>query len=84
MWHRSPKLRHELIVCQSDLAQIERFTDTANYPVGLYVLPKRLVEKVARLQLRKLRAELTILTDLQARYIGVEPDGPYKLDQYRY
>jgi adenosylhomocysteinase len=48
------------------------------------VLPKRLVEKVARLQLRKLRAELTILTDLQARYIGVEPDGPYKLDQYRY
>src|SRR6202522_4241034 len=66
------------------LAQIELFTNTANYPIGVYVLPKRLDEKVARLQLKKLNAELTILTDYQAHYIGVEQAGPYKADQYRY
>src|SRR5450631_484233 len=66
------------------LAQIELFTQTAKYPVGVYVLPKHLDEKVARLQLSKLAAELTELTDVQARYIGVEKQGPYKADQYRY
>ncbi len=66
------------------LAQIELFTQTAKYPVGVYVLPKHLDEKVARLQLSKLGAELTELTDVQARYIGVEKQGPYKVDQYRY
>jgi adenosylhomocysteinase len=48
------------------------------------VLPKHLDEKVARLQLRKLNAHLTELTDAQARYIGVEKTGPYKPDHYRY
>ena len=66
------------------LAQIELFTQTAKYPVGVYVLPKHLDEKVARLQLSKLGAQLTELTDVQARYIGVSKQGPYKADQYRY
>ena len=66
------------------LAQIELFTNTKQYPVGVYVLPKHLDEKVARLQLSKLGAQLTQLTDVQARYIGVDPQGPYKVDQYRY
>ncbi len=66
------------------LAQIELFTHTKKYPIGVYVLPKHLDEKVARLQLSKLGAQLTELTDLQARYIGVEKEGPYKADQYRY
>ena len=66
------------------LAQIELYTQTANYPVGVYVLPKHLDEKVARLQLSKLGAQLTELSDAQAKYIGVKKQGPYKADQYRY
>jgi adenosylhomocysteinase len=66
------------------LAQIELFTETAKYPVGVYVLPKHLDEKVARLQLSKLGAQLTELTDAQARYIGVPRQGPFKTEQYRY
>jgi adenosylhomocysteinase len=66
------------------LAQIELFTNTKKYPIGVYVLPKHLDEKVARLQLSKLGAQLTELTDVQAKYIGVERHGPYKADQYRY
>jgi adenosylhomocysteinase len=66
------------------IAQIELFTNTEKYPVGVYVLPKHLDEKVARLQLKKLNAQLTELTDVQAQYIGVHRDGPYKPDHYRY
>jgi adenosylhomocysteinase len=66
------------------IAQIELFTNPDKYAVGVYVLPKHLDEKVARLQLRKLNAHLTVLTDAQARYIGVEKTGPYKPDHYRY
>ena len=66
------------------IAQIELFTQTSKYPVGVYVLPKHLDEKVARLQLSKLGAVLTELTDAQSRYIGVSKQGPYKADQYRY
>jgi len=70
------------------MAQIELWTDakegTGKYPVGVYVLPKHLDEKVARLQLSKLGARLTELTDKQARYIGVDRAGPYKSDSYRY
>jgi adenosylhomocysteinase len=66
------------------LAQIELFTRTAKYPIGVYVLPKHLDEKVARLQLSKLGAQLTELSDAQARYIGVQKQGPYKTDNYRY
>ena len=54
------------------------------YPVGVYVLPKHLDEKVARLQLAKLNAQLTELTDAQARYIGMSKQGPFKPDHYRY
>jgi len=66
------------------LAQIELFTNTSRYPIGVYVLPKHLDEKVARLQLRRLSARLTELSDAQARYIGVDKAGPYKPDHYRY
>ena len=66
------------------IAQVELFTNTQKYPVGVYVLPKLLDEKVARLQLKKLNVELSQLTDAQARYIGVERAGPYKPDHYRY
>ena len=66
------------------IAQIELFTETAKYPVGVYVLPKHLDEKVARLQLKKLNAQLTELSDTQARYIGVHREGPYKPEHYRY
>jgi adenosylhomocysteinase len=66
------------------IAQVELFTNTAKYPLGVHVLPKHLDEKVARLQLKKLDVTLTQLTDAQARYIGVDPAGPYKPDHYRY
>jgi adenosylhomocysteinase len=66
------------------LAQIELYAETAKYPVGVYVLPKHLDEKVARLQLSKLGAELTELTDAQSRYIGTPKEGPYKSEHYRY
>ena len=66
------------------IAQIELFTQTANYPVGVYTLPKHLDEKVAVLQLKKLNAQLTTLSDEQAAYIGVQKQGPFKPDTYRY
>jgi adenosylhomocysteinase len=66
------------------IAQIELFCNPERYPVGVYVLPKHLDEKVARLQLKKLNAQLSVLTDDQAAYIGVPKEGPYKAEQYRY
>ncbi len=66
------------------LAQIELWTKRGEYAPGVYVLPKHLDEKVARLQLKKLDAELTTLRPDQAEYIGVPVDGPYKSDSYRY
>ncbi|MFI8965372.1 adenosylhomocysteinase [Streptomyces sp. NPDC053493] len=66
------------------LAQIELFTKTAEYPVGVYTLPKHLDEKVARLHLDSLGVKLTTLRPEQAAYIGVPVEGPYKPDHYRY
>ncbi len=66
------------------IAQIELFNNPDKYPVGVYVLPKHLDEKVARLQLKKLGVQLTELSDAQARYIGVKKEGPYKAEHYRY
>ena len=66
------------------LAQIELYTNTKHYPVGVYILPKQLDEKVARLQLSKLGVQLTELTEEQAAYIGVTKQGPYKPEHYRY
>jgi len=70
------------------IAQIELWSEaqkkSGKYPVGVYVLPKHLDEKVARLQLKKLNAVLTELTDEQANYISVPKNGPYKSDSYRY
>jgi len=66
------------------LAQIELWSKKGEYAPGVYVLPKFLDEKVARLQLTKLGVELTQLSPKQADYIGVAVDGPYKSDSYRY
>jgi adenosylhomocysteinase len=68
------------------LAQIELWSkrDSGGYPVGVYTLPKRLDERVAVLQLKKLNARLTRLSEEQAAYIGVPVEGPYKTDSYRY
>jgi adenosylhomocysteinase len=66
------------------LAQIELFTRTDEYPIGVYTLPKKLDEEVARLHLEKIGAKLTVLSQDQADYIGVPVDGPYKADHYRY
>src|SRR3954466_7733247 len=66
------------------LAQLELYVSPEKYPVGVYVLPKHLDEKVARLHLDALGVELTELTPEQAAYIGVPVDGPYKPDHYRY
>ena len=68
------------------IAQIELWSEAESdkYPIGVYVLPKHLDEKVARLQLKKLAAVLTELTPEQARYIGVKVEGPYKAEHYRY
>ena len=66
------------------LAQIELWTKKGEYEIGVYTLPKHLDEKVARLQLTTLNAKLTELRDDQAKYIGVDKNGPYKTDRYRY
>ena len=66
------------------LAQVELFTRTAEYPIGVYVLPKQLDEKVARAHLDSLGVKLTRLTDEQAEYLDVDPAGPFKAEHYRY
>jgi len=66
------------------IAQIEIFCNPGKYPIGVYTLPKHLDEKVARLQLKKLNAQLSVLTREQADYIGVPVEGPYKPEHYRY
>ena len=87
-----PRLRHRPSVVRDELVRSPTrrsrrsscSRNTEKYPVGVYVLPKHLDEKVARLQLKKLNAQLTELTDDQARYIGVSKQGPFKPDHYRY
>ncbi len=66
------------------LAQIELWQHTEKYPIGVYVLPKKLDEMVARLHLQKIGAKLTKLTDEQAKYLNISVDGPFKADHYRY
>ena len=66
------------------LAQIELWQNAAEYKNEVYVLPKHLDEKVARLHLEKVGAKLTELTEKQADYIGVAKEGPYKPEYYRY
>jgi adenosylhomocysteinase len=66
------------------IAQIELFTRTDAYGLGVHVLPKHLDEKVARLHVEALGAKLTELTPEQAAYLGVPAEGPYKSDHYRY
>ena len=66
------------------IAQIELFNNTKNYPLGVYVLPKHLDEKVALLHLDSLGAKLTKLSDEQSDYLGVPPNGPFKAERYRY
>ena len=66
------------------IAQIELWKNTDQYPLGVYVLPKHLDEKVARLHLDALGAKLTVLSDEQAEYLGMDPSGPFKPENYRY
>jgi adenosylhomocysteinase len=66
------------------IAQIELFTKKGQYPIGVHVLPKILDEKVARLHLKKLGVQLTELSDEQAKYLGIEKNGPFKPSHYRY
>ncbi len=66
------------------LAQIELWTKAAEYKPGVYILPKHLDEKVARLHLKKIGVKLTELKPDQAAYIGVKPEGPFKPEHYRY
>ena len=66
------------------IAQVELFNNLEQYPIGVYVLPKRLDEKVARLHLDALGVKLTKLTDEQAAYLDMDPSGPFKADHYRY
>ena len=66
------------------LAQMEIFQNHDKYENTVHVLPKHLDEKVARLHLEKLGAKLTVLSEEQAAYIGVTPEGPFKPEHYRY
>jgi adenosylhomocysteinase len=66
------------------MAQIELFTNQGTYENKVYVLPKKLDEKVARLHLDKLGVKLTKLSDKQAGYLGIPAEGPYKPEFYRY
>ncbi len=66
------------------LAQIDLWNNRDTYKVGVYTLPKKLDEEVARLHLEKIGVKLTTLTPKQAEYLGVAPEGPYKADHYRY
>ena len=66
------------------LAQIDLWTNRDTYKIGVYTLPKKLDEEVARLHLEKIGAKLTTLSPKQAEYLGVSPEGPYKADHYRY
>ncbi len=66
------------------MAQIELWTQPGKYPVGVYVLPKALDEKVARLHLKRIGVHLTTLTPRQAEYLNLDPVGPYKPEHYRY
>ena len=70
--------------CNQVLAQIELWTQGSNYKNDVYILPKKLDEKVARLHLDKIGVKLTKLQDDQADYIGVGKDGPFKAEHYRY
>ena len=66
------------------IAQIEMFNHPERYPLGVYTLPKHLDEKVARLHLEKLGVRLDTLSQRQADYLGVDVEGPYKPEHYRY
>ena len=70
--------------CNQVLAQIELWKNAAKYENKVYILPKKLDEKVARSHLAQLGVNLTTLTDAQAKYINVPVEGPYKADHYRY
>jgi adenosylhomocysteinase len=66
------------------LAQLALWQNKGEYSKKVYVLPKKLDEEVARLHLEHLGVELTVMTEDQARYLGVSPEGPFKPDHYRY
>ena len=77
-------VHHRSEVTNQVLAQIELWNNADAYERKVYTLPKHLDEKVARLHLAKLGVKLTKLSAAQAAYIGVDPEGPFKPDYYRY
>jgi adenosylhomocysteinase len=82
--HRSPELRHVQFIFQSGPAQLDLWENRDTYKVGVYVLPKKLDEEVARLHLDKIGVKLTKLSEKQAEYLGIPIDGPFKSEHYRY
>jgi adenosylhomocysteinase len=66
------------------LAQLDLWKNKDSYKIGIYILPKKLDEEVARLHLEKIGVKLTTLTEKQATYLSVPVEGPYKPDHYRY
>ena len=71
-------------VSNQTLAQLDLWANRETYKVGVYLLPKKLDEEVARLHLEKIGVKLTKLTKQQAEYLSVDVDGPYKAENYRY
>ncbi len=84
MCNRHPSYVMSSSFANQVLAQIELFNKTEEYPIGVYVLPKILDEKVAMLQLSTMDVELTTMTDEQSKYYNVPLSGPFKSNQYRY
>ncbi|MEZ4485531.1 MAG: adenosylhomocysteinase [Syntrophotaleaceae bacterium] len=84
MRYRSSVFRHVCFFTNQVLAQIELWTNQESYENQVYVLPKQLDEKVARLHLGKLAVQLTEMNAKQAEYLGVPAQGPYKPEHYRY
>lgn len=70
--------------CNQVLAQIALWTEPEKYSIGVHMLPKHMDEQVARLHLEKLGVKLTVLSDKQAKYLGIKKEGPYKPEHYRY
>ena len=81
-----PRMNESIAMVKANqtLAQLDLWKNKDTYKVGVYILPKKLDEEVARLHLEKIGVKLTKLTKKQAEYIGVPVEGPYKAEHYRY
>jgi adenosylhomocysteinase len=82
--HGHPSFVMSCSFANQTLAQIALWTDKKNYPLGVHMLPKALDEEVARAHLASLNVKLSVMTQVQADYLGLNVNGPYKVDHYRY